>query len=237
LSQYIGDFHPLAHVNGFFEFNFIALICRSNSAVFFAVYLFKTIKQMYKVFVNENVIILTNKIPFGSKINLFDLKKISLIDIVSNVKKHKKIFLFHKNSEKLILNFKKKIKVIFAGGGIVKNNLDETLFIYRRNKWDLPKGKIDKGETIDQTALREVKEETGIVDLKIVDFRTKTYHIFKKNNEYCLKETTWYNMVSNFDGEFIPELKEDITKVVWKNDKKIKKIKNTFPNIKLLLSI
>ena len=192
---------------------------------------------MYKVFVNENVIILTNKIPFGSKINLFDLKKTSLIDIVSNVKKHKKIFLFHKNSEKLILNFKKKIKVIFAGGGIVKNNLDETLFIYRRNKWDLPKGKIDKGETIDQTALREVKEETGIVDLKIVDFRTKTYHIFKKNNEYCLKETTWYNMVSNFDGEFIPELKEDITKVVWKNDKKIKKIKNTFPNIKLLLSI
>ena len=192
---------------------------------------------MYKVFVNENVIILTNQIPFGSKINLFDIKKISLIDIVSNVKKHKKIFLFHKNSEKLILNFKKKIKVIFAGGGIVKNNLDETLFIYRRNKWDLPKGKIDKGETIDQTALREVKEETGIVDLKIVDFRTKTYHIFKKNNEYCLKETTWYNMVSNFDGEFIPELKEDITKVVWKNDKKIKKIKNTFPNIKLLLSI
>jgi len=192
---------------------------------------------MYKVFVNENVILLTSQIPFGSKINLFDIKKISLIDIVSNVKKHKKIFLFHKNSEKLILNFKKKIKVIFAGGGIVKNNLDETLFIYRRNKWDLPKGKIDKGETIDQTALREVKEETGIVDLKIVDFRTKTYHIFKKNNEYCLKETTWYNMVSNFDGEFIPELKEDITKVVWKNDKKIKKIKNTFPNIKLLLSI
>ena len=97
---------------------------------------------------------------------------------------------------------------------------DETLFIYRRNKWDLPKGKNDKGETIDQTALREVKEETGITDLKIIDFRTITYHIFKKNNEYCLKETTWYNMVSNFDGEFIPELKEDITKVVWKNEKK-----------------
>ena len=58
---------------------------------------------MYKVFVNENVIILTDEIPFGSKINLFDLKKISLIDVISNVKKHKKIFLYHKNSEKLIL--------------------------------------------------------------------------------------------------------------------------------------
>ena len=66
---------------------------------------------MYKVFVNENVILLTSEIPFGSKINLFDLKKISLKEIISNVKKHKKIFLFHKNSEKLISSFKKKIKV------------------------------------------------------------------------------------------------------------------------------
>ena len=55
---------------------------------------------MYKVFVNENVILLTSQIPFGSKINLYDLKKTSLDDIISNVKKHKKIFLFHKNSEK-----------------------------------------------------------------------------------------------------------------------------------------
>ena len=192
---------------------------------------------MYKVFVNENVILLTSQIPFGSKINLYDLKKISLADIISNVKKHKKIFLFHKNSEKLISSFKKKIKVISAGGGIVKNSFDETLFIYRRNKWDLPKGKKDKGETIDLTALREVKEETGIGNLKIIDFRMKTYHIFKKNNEYCLKETTWYNMISDFDGKFVPEIKEDITKVVWKSENKIRKIKNTFPNIKLLLNI
>ena len=192
---------------------------------------------MYKVFVNENVILLTSQIPFGSKINLYDLKKTSLADIISNVKKHKKIFLFHKNSEKLISSFKKKIKVISAAGGIVKNSFDETLFIYRRNKWDLPKGKKDKGETIDLTALREVKEETGIGNLKIIDFRMKTYHIFKKNNEYCLKETTWYNMISDFDGKFVPEIKEDITKVVWKNESKIQKIKNTFPNIKLLLNI
>jgi len=154
------------------------------------------------------------------------LKKISLDDILSNVKKHKKIFLFHKSSEKLISSFKKKIKVISAGGGVVKNSFDETLFIFRGNKWDLPKGKKDKGETIDETALREVKEETGITDLKIIDFRTITYHLFKKNSEYCLKETSWYNMVSNFDGKFTPEIKEDITKVVWKNENKIRKIKN-----------
>ena len=93
---------------------------------------------MYKVFVNQDVIILTSEIPFGKKINLYDLKKKSLDEIISLVKKHHKIFLFHKNSEKLVSTFQKKIKVVKAGGGIVKNINDETLFIYRRNKWDLP---------------------------------------------------------------------------------------------------
>ena len=97
------------------------------------------------------------------------------------MKKNHKIYLFHKNHDKLISAFKKKIKVVKAGGGLVKNNKDEVLFIYRRNKWDLPKGKMDKGETIDQTALREVKEETGIVNLEIIDFNQITFHIFKKS--------------------------------------------------------
>jgi hypothetical protein len=190
---------------------------------------------MYKVFVNQDVIILTSEIPFGKKINLYDLKKKSLDEIISLVKKHHKIFLFHKNSEKLVSTFQKKIKVVKAGGGIVKNINDETLFIYRRNKWDLPKGKMDKGETIDQTALREVKEETGIKNLSIIDFKMNTYHVFKKGKEYRLKETSWFNMLSTHEGRFSPESKEGITKVVWKSNKKIKKIKNTFPNIKLLL--
>ena len=166
---------------------------------------------------------------------MYDLKKKSLDEIISLVKKHHKIFLFHKNSEKLVSTFQKKIKVVKAGGGIVKNINDETLFIYRRNKWDLPKGKMDKGETIDQTALREVKEETGIKNLSIIDFKINTYHVFKKGKEYRLKETSWFNMLSTHEGSFSPESKEGITKVVWKSNKKIKKIKNTFPNIKLLL--
>ena len=134
---------------------------------------------MYKVFVNQDVIILTSEIPFGKKINLYDLKKKSLDEIISLVKKHHKIFLFHKNSEKLVSTFQKKIKVVKAGGGIVKNTNDETLFIYRRNKWDLPKGKMDKGETIDQTALREVKEETGIKNLSGLE------RVTKLNVDYC----------------------------------------------------
>ena len=189
---------------------------------------------MYKVFVNQDLIILTSKIPFGNKINIYDLKKTSIKEILKLVKKYHKIYLFHKNHDKLISAFKKKIKVVKAGGGLVKNNKDQVLFIYRRNKWDLPKGKMDKGETIDQTALREVKEETGIVNLEIIDFNQITFHIFKKANKYRLKETHWYNMRSDFDGEFKPELSEGISKVKWKGRNKIENITNTFQNIKLL---
>ena len=190
---------------------------------------------MYKVFVNQDEIILTSKVPFGDKISIYDLKEISILEIVKLVKKQKKIFLFHKNPKKLISTFAKKIKIVTAGGGVVTNKKDEILFIFRRNKWDLPKGKMDKGETIKDTALREVMEETGIDSLKIIDFKTITYHIFKKGKEFRLKETHWFNMKSNYDGEFNPESSEGITKVVWKTKKKAKKIKNTFPNIKLLL--
>ncbi len=192
---------------------------------------------MYKVFVNTNLIILTSKIKNHLYIKNFPLKEISLENILINLKKYNTIVLFHKNSEKLLSNFKKKIKVVKAGGGIVKNNLNETLFIFRRKKWDLPKGKKDKGEDIEKTAIREVEEETGVSGLKIVSFNRKTFHIFKKGNKHILKETYWFNMSTNFDGELIPQMNEDITKVKWKSDMKIKKIKKIYPNIKEILGI
>ena len=190
---------------------------------------------MYKVFLNQNVIILTSEIQLGSNITVLPLKKTSIGNIISNVKKHKKIYLYHHNSKKLISRFKKKIKVVKAGGGIVTNFKKETLFIFRRNKWDLPKGKMDQGESIEKTAIREVEEETGIQNLVISSFFMDTYHILKKEKKYFLKETSWFNMKSDYEGDLNPELSEGITKAVWKSKEKIKKIKNTFPNIKLLL--
>jgi hypothetical protein len=190
---------------------------------------------MYKVFINKNVVILTSQVPINSDVKLFNLKSISLKDIISNAKKFKKIYLFHKNPEKLIKRFKKKIKVVKAGGGVVRNANDETLFIYRRNKWDLPKGKKDKGECIEDTAIREVEEETGVRNLMISNFLMKTFHIFKKQNKYFLKETSWFNMTTKYDGELSPQINEGISKVVWKNKLKLSRIENTFPNIKLIL--
>ena len=81
------------------------------------------------------------------------------------------------------------------GGGVVKNKSDEILFIYRMKKWDLPKGKLDKGETIKDCAKREVEEET-MVDVECKEKITSTWHTYTRNKKYVLKKTTWFRMDS-----------------------------------------
>ena len=112
----------------------------------------------------------------------------------------------------------------------------EILFIFRRGKWDLPKGKADKGETKQQTALREVKEETGVKELVINKFFRTSFHLVRNNKKYYLKETTWYLMSSSYEGDLIPQIDEGIKSVKWKNLKQVKKIKEkTFKNISIIL--
>jgi ADP-ribose pyrophosphatase YjhB (NUDIX family) len=181
-------------------------------------------------------VILTCEIPTDQDVKLFDLRNLTMKEIIKKAKKFNKIYLFHQNSEKLLKIFKKKLKVVKAGGGVVTNSSDEILFIFRKNKWDLPKGKKMKGESIKDTALREVEEETGIKNLEVSDFLMKTFHIFKKQNKYYLKQTSWFNMFTNYKGELNPQIEEGISKVVWKNKLQVSQIENTFPNIKLILN-
>ena len=129
--------------------------------------------------------------------------------------------------------FKSKIKVIFASGGIVENSKKQILFIHRKGKWDLPKGKAEKNETIRETALREVTEETGVKRLRIRKFYTNTFHLVRNNGLYFLKETSWFLMYSDYVGKLIPQDEEGIKCVKWKNLKQVNKIKEkTFKNIK-----
>ena len=191
---------------------------------------------MYKVFLNRFQINLTSNSEVLDKTNTFLLVSIEQKEILKKLRKHKKINLFHSKKSELLKIFKSKIKVIFASGGIVENSKKQILFIHRKGKWDLPKGKAEKNETIRETAFREVTEETGISRLRIRKFYTNTFHLVRNKGLYFLKETSWFLMYSDYDGKLIPQAEEGIKSVKWKNLNQVKKIKEkTFKNIKIIL--
>jgi len=192
---------------------------------------------MYKVFVKELPLILTNNLSEITNSKYFLLNADSIheaIDLLSR-KKLSEAYIYHPNHEEILKKFCKNIDRVAAAGGVVTNKKGKVLFIYRNDKWDLPKGKLDKGETIEECALREVEEETGVKKLKIENFLRTTYHVFKRNGKYKLKEVHWYAMKTTYEGELIGEEKEGIEKVKWKGPKKIKKaLENSYVNIRLL---
>jgi 8-oxo-dGTP pyrophosphatase MutT (NUDIX family) len=109
-----------------------------------------------------------------------------------------------------------KTKII-AGGGLVQNEKGELLMIFRRGKWDLPKGKLDKGETIEACAVREVMEETGLTDVELGRLIEVSYHEYFDQylQEDVLKETHWFGMNANSALALVPQTEEDITEIRW----------------------
>lgn len=108
-----------------------------------------------------------------------------------------------------------QITEIRAAGGLVQNNQGELLLIFRRGHWDLPKGKIDDGESEVECALREVKEETGLNDLSAGEKLKTTYHVYEHQNTVILKTTEWYKMQSSQVEKLVPQLDEDILIARW----------------------
>ncbi|MBE51198.1 MAG: NUDIX hydrolase [Flavobacteriales bacterium] len=126
--------------------------------------------------------------------------------------------------------------LICAAGGIVFNKNRQILMIYKNGKWDLPKGKIDKGEVSKDTAIREVREECGIKELKITSFYEFTYHVYQEQNISCLKRTDWYLMETNYSDKLTPQLDEGIEQVIWVDPVELSKyLDKSFLSIKHLL--
>lgn len=154
----------------------------------------------------------------------------SMIHEMELAKIHAGIFL-HPDLEALKKAFWKKFTIVQAGGGLVLNPAGDMLLIFRRGKWDLPKGKLDPGETIEHCALREVREETGLKDVKAKGFLLTTYHTYHESGKFILKESHWYKM-HTANTSLVPQTEEDISQALWAGTKKVDEaLKNSFPSI------
>lgn len=193
---------------------------------------------MYKVFVGDKPIILTTLVEQETNFKNYLLNSVNIRKVIRELNSTalNEIRLIHKNENKLIKKFLKKLPNVIAGGGKVYNEKNEILFIYRNDKWDLPKGKVEGRETIEQTAIREVSEETGVAGLEITKPLDTTYHIFKRNGRFKIKVTYWFEMKTSFTGNLYAQENEGITKVEWLNNEQIKEaLQNSYANIKLLV--
>ena len=166
---------------------------------------------------------------FIDELNLHTIK--SMIHEMQEPSVHAGVF-FHKDLKELQQAFFKKFKLIKAAGGFVLNEDKEVLMMFRRGKWDLPKGKMDKNETFEECAIRETEEETGLKKIKLISPLITTYHTYYEGSKYILKETRWFTMKVSSEQKLIPQAAEQISKLEWvgKNDLK-KYLQNSFPSV------
>lgn len=143
-----------------------------------------------------------------------------------------KLFIFHDDIITLFDEFKACFNYVEAAGGVVLNEKGEFLVILRNGIWDLPKGKLEKNESFESAALREVEEETGLDQLLIVQPVLSTYHTYTEKDNMMLKKTKWYEMKFSGDKVPVPEIRENITEIRWVTPGNTDFIrKNTYPSV------
>lgn len=203
---------------------------------------------MYKVFLNEKMITITTSGNITLNKPIFYFDDFCTTNEVKNwffsfiKSEEREAILVHSIPENFFDLFQSVFISIQAAGGVVfrKNRL---LFIFRNEKWDLPKGKIDKGETAKEAAVREVEEECGISGHKIVKQLPSTFHIYQSpykstKGQWIFKETFWFEM--NYFGDDLgnPQLNEGITQVKWFARNELDGVfANTFENLKQIISL
>lgn len=159
----------------------------------------------------------------------FDLK---LVCTWILARKNNLFCVMTRDARAFVKSLTKSVTLIEAAGGLVTNEKDEYLFIYRNDKWDLPKGKIEKDETVKDAAVREVEEECGIKINSLGKKLCKTYHVYLSRGEVVLKKTHWFKMDCKGFFKLKPQLEEGITDVRWFEAHHVEPIiANTFPSI------
>ncbi|MEQ9404445.1 MAG: NUDIX hydrolase [Cyclobacteriaceae bacterium] len=144
------------------------------------------------------------------------------------------IFISSRKKDELVDYLKSKFKVVKAAGGVVEKD-GKLLLIYRKKKWDLPKGKLDKDETIEECAVREVQEETG-VQVMIEKKIESVWHTYIQNRKYVLKKTHWYAMKCINDKDMMPQANEGIKKVEWMDMEEVRNsLKDSYRSIRYVV--
>ncbi len=195
---------------------------------------------MYKVFVNEKKLLISkNQENLEKSISFESFTTLEIaLDLLENTSTSE-LNVYGENIDEIWKEFKKLFRIIEAAGGLISKPNGDILFIKRLGKWDLPKGKMEKGESREESAVREIEEETGLREVELKDFINTTYHIYtERNGDKVLKYTHWFEMF--FDGKDTskPQIEEGITEVAWKNRNQIENevFPNTFKNIQLIIN-
>lgn len=202
---------------------------------------------MYKIYINGNCLVLADK----SEAQLFDKETVTIIPFLSGKKallnyidKLEKspdsltLVLMTNDVKALFREYRSLYKVIKAAGGLCQNDQDEILFIERLGVWDLPKGKIDPGESNEEAAIREVEEETGLTSElgEKVGVSWHTYYDQKKRR--ILKKTTWFRMKVSSTSPVKIQVEENITDFRWLTAAQfLSKDLSTYPSIREIVQI
>ena len=180
--------------------------------------------MQYKIYFNSKPLYLVSEITpdieeylhheetvFIDELNVHTVK--AMIHEMEQDKILRGVFL-HEDLEALLHAFKKKLSLIVAAGGLVKSDKGEVLLIFRKGKWDLPKGKLDDKEDLEKAAVREVEEETGAKDVKLKEKIQVSYHTYHQDGKHYLKETHWFKMKTKHQ-DLSPQTDEDIEQCIW----------------------
>jgi hypothetical protein len=194
---------------------------------------------MYKVFFKDRTVYFGDDFSkvFGRNTGLFykfnNLQELTeLVHVFNELTRIDKLFIFHDDILTLFEEFKACFNYIEAGGGVVIRPDGRFLVMKRDGIWDLPKGKLDPGESSEEAALREVQEETGLQGLEIVQPILSTFHTYQMTRDMNLKKTKWYEMKYTGNETPVPQLEENITQIEWVEPGKTDFIrKNTYPSV------
>ncbi len=198
---------------------------------------------MYKVFIEDTPVTISKKLLKKAKNSIViyhdGLKtlKARLLEWVEKDTANTPIFIITSHPDKTFAVLFKLHNFIEAAGGLVEHD-GKYLIIKRNGMWDIPKGKLDKGESIEECAVREVEEECGIENPKIDFHIVNTYHTYYYKGKPTIKKTHWYAMKYEGTGELIPQKKENITKAKWCKIPEIdEKFKSTFGSLKEVITV